>query len=138
MARGQNYLKEILRFENGNRIKFIQGKIRSVTVTGPAKTLKNIKRELHQLEVSQANRQALRQYDRKPLKGSLRIFDIFESSHPRNSADKFRWSTLWEGNTHRHFVSGKDSGDMISGENAHALAALIRERLQAAFSEDLK
>jgi hypothetical protein len=97
----------------------------------------NIKRELHQLEVSQANRQALRHYDRKPLKGSLRIFDIFESSHPRNSAAKFRWSTLWEGDTHFHSVSGKDSGDMISGDNAHALASLIRERLRTAFSEDL-
>jgi len=137
MARGQNYLKEILGFGNGNRLKFIRQKIRSVTVTGPVKTLKNFKRELHQVEVSEANRQALRRYHRKSLKGSLKIFDIFESSHPRNSADKFCWSTLWDGNTHRHFVSGKDSGDMISGENAHALASLIRERLQTAFSEDL-
>jgi acyl carrier protein len=90
--------------------------------------------EIYQLEVFKANRLAGRRYHRKSLNGDLRSLEIFMLSHPRNTRmETFNWKTLWGGETVRHHVPGKDSGDMLSGENAQVLAELLRERLRAAF-----
>jgi len=135
-ARLQLYLKEMRGLENGDRMKFITNKIRSlISKMGDSKSFKSVQRELHQLEVYRANRLALRCYYRKPLNGRLRAFEIFESSHPRNIATRrFNWETLWEGVAIRHQVPGKDSGEMLTGENARVLAALLAERLREAFA----
>jgi hypothetical protein len=92
---------------------------------------------LHQLEVYRANILALDRYHRKPLKGRLRALEIFETARLRNSRlqEKLDWSVLWGGKPIRHPVSGKDSGDMVSPKNAHALAALLAERLREAFGD---
>lgn len=137
-ARLQIYLKEMRGLKNGDYAKFIANKIRSLIFKRrDSKRFKGVQRELHQLEVYQANRRALRHYHRKPLQGKLRTFEIFESSHPRNfGMQRFNWETLWEGLASRHHVPGKDSGDMVSGENARVLATLLSQRLRAAFGPE--
>jgi amino acid adenylation domain-containing protein len=131
------YLKELLSLEDGRRAKFILTKIRHLLYRTRDKNFKSVHRELHQLEVYRANRLALRHYRRKPLRGGLRAFEIFESSHPRNVATRsFRWETLWHGVSSRHRVPGRDSGDMLVGENVRVLAKLLKERLRVAFAGD--
>jgi amino acid adenylation domain-containing protein len=138
IARLQLYLKEMRGLERSDRIKFIKNKIRSLGCKiGDTKRLQGVQRELHQLEVYRANRLALRRYRREPLTGCLRAFEIFESSHPRNIAiQRFNWETLWAGVAIRHHVPGKDSADMARGGNACVLAALLAERLRAAFVQE--
>ena len=54
----------------------------------------------------------------------------FRISHRRNNAmGGVKWESLWQGAVVRHKVPGKDSGDMLSGENARLLAKLLAERL---------
>jgi amino acid adenylation domain-containing protein len=136
-GRLQLYREEMRSLDYGQRFEFIREKIRSLGFRIIGKNgFRGVQRELHQVKVYQANRLALRRYQRKPLKGFLRAFEIFESSHPRNfSQSKFKWENLWEGNTIRHRMLGKDSGDMVSGKNAHALAVLLAERLRTAFNQ---
>jgi amino acid adenylation domain-containing protein len=137
-GRVQLYLTEMGNLDNRVRIKFITNKIRSLLVkTRNRKSLKGVQREFHQLEVYQANRQALRRYHPKPLAGCLKAFEIFESCHPRNIAvRRFKWEALWEGVAVRHRVPGKDSGEMLSGENVGVLAPLLAKRLRSAFSQE--
>ena len=91
-----------------------------------------IRREYHQLAVYRANSRAGVKFRPKPLKGHLRSFEIYLSEHPRNSlVEGFDWNTLWHGEVFVHRVLGKDSGHMLQGENARALANLIARRLNA-------
>jgi hypothetical protein len=85
---------------------------------------------MHQLAVFNASKIAGQKYQPKSLKGPLRALEIFVSEHPRkNELKNFDWRTLWDGRIKFHQVPGKDSGDMLSGENAKVLGALLRERL---------
>ncbi|HEY3305885.1 MAG TPA: hypothetical protein VGL70_20355, partial [Candidatus Binatia bacterium] len=105
---------------------------------GNNNALKGAERELNQIEVYRANLLALDRYRRKPLEGRLRTLDILETRRRRKSRaeEKLDWNVLWKGNTIRHLVPGKDSGDMLSGENAPAVAGLLGDRLRAAFGEE--
>jgi len=129
------YLKEMRGLGAGDRFKFATKKIRSLSFKiQDRKTLRGIRREIQQLEVIRANVRALDRYNRKPLTGRLRAVEIFETSHPRNTTEwTVDWKTLWDGQTVRHHLPGKDSGDMVSGKNARILAALLTERLREAF-----
>jgi hypothetical protein len=104
---------------------------------GNNNALKGAERELNQIEVYRANLLALDRYRRKPLEGRLRTLEIFETTRPGKPLrqEKLDWSALWEGSTRQHPVPGKDSGDMLTGENGRVLAALLRERLKEAFRE---
>ena len=131
------YRKEMRGLDIGDRIKFVTHKIRSLSFKiGYKRTFGSVRREIYQLQVIRANVRALVRYYRNPLNGRLRTIEIFETSHPRNTtAWSFDWKTLWDGHPVRHRVPGKDSGDMLSGENARVLAALLAKRLRAAFGE---
>jgi thioesterase domain-containing protein len=131
------YRKEMRGLDIGDRIKFVTHKIRSLSFKiGDRKAFWGVWREIHQLEVIRSNVRALDRYHRKPLNGRLRAVEIFETSHPRNTtAWSFDWKTLWDGYPIRHHLPGKDSGDMLTGENAHAIGMLLVERLRAAFGE---
>ncbi len=129
------YLDEMRGFDRAERIKFVTNKIRSLTLKiGNRKAFTGMQREMHQLEVFKANKEASKRYHRKPLNGRLRALEIFETA--RNTTRwSFDWKSLWGGHPIRHHVPGKDSGDMLSGENAGAVAGLLAERLRAAFEE---
>jgi amino acid adenylation domain-containing protein len=130
------YLDEMRGLDRAERIKFVTNKIRSLTLKiGNRKAFTAIQRELHQLEVFKTNKEASKRYHRKPLNGRLRALEIFETS--RNTTGwRFDWKSLWGGRPIRHHVPGKDSGDMLSGENAGAVAGLLADRLRAAFAEE--
>jgi amino acid adenylation domain-containing protein len=134
----QLYKEEMRGLEVKDRFKYAARKLRSFGRSlGKNYGFKGVERELHQLEVYRANILALDRYHRKPLKGRLRALEIFETARLRNSRlqEKLDWSVLWGGKPIRHAVSGKDSGDMVSRRNAHALATLLAERLREAFGD---
>lgn len=122
----------------GARIRFVIQKIRSLSFTvGDRKALTRVQREVYQRDVIRANIRALDRYQRKPLNGGLQAVEIFETSNPRNTtAWSFDWKNLWDGSPVKHHVAGKDSGDMLTGENGRVLALLLRERLKEAFAEN--
>jgi thioesterase domain-containing protein len=117
------------------RVRFIAEKIISLgQKLGDQKAIRGVQREMHQLAVFNASKLAGGRYRPKPLTG-LKALEVFLSAHPRRtSLESFEWSRLWEGKTVLHHVPGKDSGDMLSGENARVLGALLRERLRTALS----
>jgi amino acid adenylation domain-containing protein len=132
------YRKEMQGLDIGTRLRFVMQKIRSLGFTvGDRKAFTRVQREIYQRDVVRANIRALDGYQRKPLNGGLRAVEIFETSHPRNTtAWSFDWKNLWDGYPVQHRVSGKDSGDMLTGENGRVLALLLRERLKEAFAEN--
>jgi hypothetical protein len=50
--------------------------------------------------------------------------------------EKLDWGALWQGDAKRHRLPGKDSGDMLTGKNAPVIAALLGQRLRAAFEKN--
>jgi amino acid adenylation domain-containing protein len=136
------YVKELWELKRGHRIGFLKNKIHRLTLKlVHDRALRGIQRELHQLEVYKANKLAHKRYRRKPLNGKVRVLEIFESTHPRNkrSSGGIDWQQLWTGGEpEKHSVPGKDSGDMMTGQNARVLAALLNERLRAAFTQEIR
>ncbi len=131
------YFEEIQRRPNRDRIKYLISKFRSVSASITDKNrLMGAQRELNQIEVYQANLLALDSYHRKPINGGLRALEIFETgSAEKGAQERFDWSAFWNGHPKIHYVTGKDSGDMLSQKNVTTLAALLEERLRTAFGE---
>lgn len=129
------YSDEIRRLNRGERIKFIANKMYSLSLKlGDSTTFNAVRREIHQREVFKANKKASKRYRRKPLSQGPRALEIFETT--RNIGKKgFDWKSLCGDNPIRHHVPGKDSGDMVSGENARAFAELLARRMKAAFAK---
>jgi aspartate racemase len=133
------YREEMRQLGATDRVSHLASKLRLLRgLIGNNNALKGAERELNQIEVYRANLLALDRYRRKPLEGRLRTLDILETRRRRKSRaeEKLDWNVLWKGNTIRHLVPGKDSGDMLSGENAPAVAGLLGDRLRAAFGEE--
>ena len=129
------YVRELGGLGQGKRVEYVLSKLRSLGDTfWKGAAFRNIARELNQREVYQANLLALDRYRRKPLSGRLRALEIFETARSGAGREReaFDWTTVWQGKTVRHRVSGKDSGDMLSGANARVLAVVVAERLRAA------
>jgi hypothetical protein len=93
-------------------------------------SLRAIQREVNQIEVYRANVLALDRYQRKVLNGRLTALEIFETR--RRQRQSLDWQGFWSGEVRRHLVTGKNSSDMVSSENARALATVLAERLRAA------
>jgi thioesterase domain-containing protein/acyl carrier protein len=130
------YSDEIRGLDRGERIKFVSNKIQSLALKiGDSKAFRGVRRELHQRQVFTANKKASKRYHRKPLTPGLRALEIFETTRNAGSGG-FDWKSLWAGHPIRHHVPGKDSGDMVSGGNARVLAALLAQRLRAAFVQE--
>ena len=130
------YREELRSLDDGDRIRFITTKIRSISSNIKNRhAIRGVQREVHQRAVLEASKLAGRRYYRRPLKGRLRALEIFESAHPRNNSKEWTvdWKPFWNGDAIRHRVPGKDSGDMISGENTRVLASLLSARLRAAY-----
>jgi acyl-coenzyme A synthetase/AMP-(fatty) acid ligase/thioesterase domain-containing protein/acyl carrier protein len=134
MGRLRLYLHEMRRIGYRDRIRFVARMLRTLRgLIGERDRLKGTQRELNQIEVHRANVLARRRYQRKALNGRLRALEIFETKRP--GREPFDLGGLWEGGTSRHLVPGKDSGDMLRGENVRVVAALLAERLRVAYEE---
>ena len=104
---------------------------------GVKKGFRSAQRAFNQIEVYRANLIALDCYQRKPLQGRLRVLEIFHPVLPGHEVQEpIEWNKLWKGCTKIHHVRGKDSGDMLSGKNVRAIAALLKERLRATLGDE--
>jgi amino acid adenylation domain-containing protein len=126
------YLEEMRGLSNNERARFLTGKLTSLAQKlGDRKVARTVQREVHQLAVFNANRRAGQRYRPKRLEGRLGSLEVFVSEHSRKKElETFDWIILWQGKTELHQMPGKDSGDMLSGENARVLAALLKARIQ--------
>ena len=132
------YLEEMRELSIGDRIKYLTSKTLSLaTSIGVKRGFRSAQRELNQIEVYRANLVALDCYHRKSLHGRLKVLEIFQPVQPGTEVQEpINWKEFWKGCTKVHHVGGKDSGDMLSGRNVPVIAALLSERLRAAFAEE--
>jgi thioesterase domain-containing protein len=134
------YLHELYKHHGCNGIKYLAAKIRSLSrLFKDNHATKGVQRELHQIEVYRANLRAANQYLREALSGPLTSLEIFETErdYENNSLGRpFDWRDLWRGSLIKHRVAGRDSGDMLSGDNARLLARLVAKRLRTIFSQN--
>jgi thioesterase domain-containing protein/acyl carrier protein len=131
------YLEEMRGLDNGRRVPFIVKKIRSLSQNvRNGRSMSSARREFHQHEDFKASKRAGERYDPKSLHERLRALEIFDTvrSNGVRTENYIDWDALWKGKITRHLMPGKDSGDMVSRENARVLAPLLAERLRAAFS----
>jgi thioesterase domain-containing protein len=125
------YVEELRHVAGHERLHYLLRKAVSVgaTLSNRNKT-RPLTRELHQLEVANANRRALRRYHRRPLVGELKTFEVFESNHPRNSrSHELALQMMWNGKVNFYHCPARDSGDMIAKENAVELARMIADHI---------
>lgn len=90
-----------------------------------------VERELNQIEVYRANVLALDRYRGETLNGRLPAIEVFQSARRGKRNQVSHFNRLWEGNCRRHSVPGKDSGDVLKGENVRLLAEILAGRLRA-------
>jgi len=129
------YREEMRSLGYRDRIKYVTRKLIMLgSSIAERDRLNGVQREIYQRGVYRANLQALDRYERKALTGRLRTLEVFETTRPgrEGKRDPFNWSALWEGHTVPHFVPGKDSGDMLKGENVRVVATLLVDRLRLA------
>src|SRR5262249_9213240 len=119
-TRIQLYISQLRELNNVERAKFLTKKATSLgRMLTNKKARRSVKREMHQLAVFNASKIAGRNYQAKMLRGRLKSLEIFASKHPRKAEiENFNWASLWHGRAELHQSPGKDSGDMLSGENA--------------------
>jgi hypothetical protein len=120
------------------RLNFLVKKLVSVGKSLAHKNRRTaFQREIYQLEVYQSNVRALDRYQKTPLTGDLGSFEIFETPKRRHKrgAELAKWSELSRAPVAVHEIPGKDSGDMISGQNASMLARCLSERLRLAINQ---
>jgi hypothetical protein len=91
-------------------------------------------RQFLRRRVSAANLRALRRYKYQPLQRGPEVVEIFRTGRlDRASVNSgVNWAALAGTPIKYHNVPGEDSGDMLRGENAKALASLLSIRLQQA------
>jgi thioesterase domain-containing protein len=133
------YLDELNRLNGKDRVGFIARKLSSLS--GSLKHVygfKGVRRELNQIEVLRANLNAFDHYQRKRLIGRLRTMEILETARRANDSwcDIVDWGNFSENSIHRHTVPGKDSGQMLKGENCRVVALLLAEQLRTAITRD--
>jgi hypothetical protein len=134
-GRLQLYREEMRRLGGKHRINYLASKFHLLRgLMGTNNVFKGMERELNQIEVYRANLLALDRYRREPLTGRLRALEIFETTRrgQANVRDRIDWQALWNGPIKHHNMPGKDSGDMVSGDNARVLSALLAQQLQLA------
>jgi hypothetical protein len=129
------YRDEMRGLPLGARLRFVRGKLGLV---GEAMQKRDVfrgdRREFDQRRVNDANLTALLRYKHAPLPGIVAI-EIFTSG--RRVTDPFDhgrvdWHRITRGAARYHRVPGKDSGDMLQGANARALAVVLSSRLHHA------
>jgi amino acid adenylation domain-containing protein len=133
----RGYLSEMRSLGLSERLMYVPRKLRSLMASlMRTHGLKGTARELNQLEVYRANLRALDRYLRYPLEGRIAAIEIFETADTASPGR--RSPNDWESDCpvvpQWHFLPGKDSGQMLMGENARVIASLLSERLRLAFN----
>ena len=139
-SRIKAYADELRHTSGHERLHFLLRKAVSVgaTLANHNKSTR-LSREIHQLEVANANRRALRRYHRRPLVGKLKTFEVFESNHSRNSRSaELALEMMWIGKVNFYQCTARDSGDMLSNENAVDLARRIGGRIDTAHRSEVQ
>ncbi len=117
------------------RLRYLLRKLQTLRATAalPSGT-QGIAREVHQLGVYHANLHALDHYVRQPLDGPLVAFEIVDISGAGSTPNRstVSWQAFWQGPITLHVLSARDSGDLLAGANARAVARLLNERLRVA------
>jgi amino acid adenylation domain-containing protein len=131
-ARVKLYWEEIAGLNQYERVRFLGKKLMSLGgMLNDRNHFRSIQREIHQLAVFNASKAAGMRYRLKRLRGPVKTLDIFMSNHPRSAyLEIFDWQKLWDGSVTLHHVPGRDSGDMLCGDNASVLGALLIERIK--------
>ena len=130
------YLGEMDHLRATERVAYVAKKLIVVARRIAHPTAPDLRREISEREVYRGNLAALDRYRRRPLVGDLRLVVLIESERTRHRKERAShdWSRDWRGAIARHVVPGKDSGDMITGRNAHTVAQVLRDHLRAAFA----
>lgn len=96
------------------------------------------RREFLQRRVTDTNLRAMHRHRHRPLEGRVVVVEIF-ASEPRfdgmSANARLAWNALSGTSVIYHRMPGKDSGDMLQGDNAKVLAALLSARLSDAGRE---
>jgi amino acid adenylation domain-containing protein len=127
------YRDEMARLGARERIGYLAGKLRTAfgRIASPS-SLEGVRLEINQMRVHRANVAALQRYDRKPLTGRVNALVIFETPARASNPVQIDSSNRWQLDAIRIAVAGKDSGDMLSNENARILAAPLADELRKA------
>jgi amino acid adenylation domain-containing protein len=119
-----------------NRLQFVRDKfVLFGEVVEKRDVFRGDRREFYQRRVYDTNLLALLRYKSKPMGGSAICTEIFSTSREdRKTTDKVQidWTVIAGPSAPHHKMPGKDSGDMLQGENSKVLAASLADRLQLA------
>jgi thioesterase domain-containing protein/acyl carrier protein len=130
------YLKQMRSLGYRQRVQLVGSKLKLVAeIVDKRDLLRGDHRTFHQRRVSAANLRALRRYKQEPLHGGPEVIEIFRSARRINGApvdSGVDWASLAGKPVKYHDMPGKNSGDMLQGENGKALASLLSIRLQQA------
>src|SRR5262245_28633313 len=88
--------------------------------------------EFNQVRVRETNFRAIARYKHKPLRYQDVVVEIFKSERDGKRPGRVDWMALVGESTAQHRFRGRDSGDMLRGDNVRALAAALSSRLQNA------
>jgi len=130
------YLKQMRPLGYRQRVQSVGSKLKLVAeIVQKRDVFRGDHRQFHQRRVYAANLRALRRYKHEPLHGGPEIIEIFRSARRFNRApiaSGVDWASLAGKPVRYHDMAGKNSGDMLQGENGKALASLLSIRLQQA------
>ena len=117
------------------RLRFVRSKLSSLGQSAMNRDLmQSATREMSQRKVYQANLGALLRYKPHPLGAGNMVFDIYQTQR-RLDEEVLPHAVDWRnmaGTATCFPMPGKDSGDMLQGENVKALASILSARLALA------
>jgi thioesterase domain-containing protein len=132
--RVRRYARQIGSLRPRQKAELIGSKIKVVgEIVRKRDLFRGDERQFHQRRVKAANVRALRRYKHRPMDRDPRTIEVFRTGRRFDrlpSGAGVDWVSLVGKSIAYHQVSGKDSGDMLRGENAKALAALLSSRLE--------
>ena len=135
-GRLQLYRRELAELGHRERISYVGRKLRTfVRRLSGRESLEGLRLEMNQAKVYRANLAALRGFERKPIDGRVRVLAIFQTARRatmRADTDADSWMASG-GELIRLAVVGRDSGDMLTGDNAKGLAVELARQLKKAF-----
>jgi thioesterase domain-containing protein len=134
-SRVRRFLEQMRSLGYRQRVQLVGSKLKiAAEIVHRRDLFRGDHRKFHQRRVSAANLRALRHYKYEPLRGGPEVMEIFRTGRFDRAPVGLGvdWASLAGTPIKYHNVAGKDSGDMLRGENAAALASLLSNRLQQA------
>jgi thioesterase domain-containing protein len=130
------YVEEARPLGYRQRVRFVGSKLKILAeIVHERDVFRGDYRQFHQRRVYANNLRALRRYKPAPLNGGPEAIEVFRTGRrfDRAPADsQVDWTDPAGKPITYHKVPGKNSGDMLQGENAKVLARLLSARLECA------